>query len=120
MPKVSSHFLKRFYYGWVIVGLSIISLSFWFGLRTTFALFFVALIDDFHWGRAEAAGAQSLALIIYMIMAPIIGTMVNRIGPRKIILPGIVLMGLGLFPFSSLEVTLKKQNSAPEFQETIS
>jgi MFS family permease len=85
----------KFYYGWVIVGLAMISMSFWFGIRTTFSVFFVALIDHFHWSRAEAAGAQSIAMLVYMIMAPIIGTLVDRVGPRKTILPGIFLTGLG-------------------------
>ncbi len=85
----------KFYYGWVIVGLAMISMSFWFGIRTTFSVFFVALIDHFHWSRAEAAGAQSLAMLVYMIMAPIIGMLVDRVGPRKTILPGIFLTGIG-------------------------
>ncbi len=86
---------RHFYYGWVIVGLSMVSMALWFGTRTTFSVFFVALIDHFHWGRAEAAGAQSIAMVVYMIMAPIIGTLVDRIGPRKVIVPGILLTGLG-------------------------
>jgi MFS family permease len=96
MEQVPSPLQRRFYYGWVIVGLSMISMSFWFGIRTTFSVFFVALIDHFHWGRAEAAGAYSITMLSYMIMAPIVGTLVDRIGPRKVILPGIVLTGLGL------------------------
>lgn len=86
---------RHFYYGWMIVALSMVSMAFWFGIRTTFSVFFVALIDHFHWGRAEAAGAQSIAMMVYMIMAPIIGTLVDRIGPRKVIVPGILLTGLG-------------------------
>ena len=87
---------QKFYYGWVIVALSIVSMAFWFGFRTTFSLFFVALTDVFPWGRADAAGAQSIAMLLYMGMAPIVGTLTDRIGPRKVILPGILLTGLGL------------------------
>jgi MFS family permease len=93
----------KFYYGWVIVGLAMISMSFWFGIRTTFSVFFVALIDHFHWSRAEAAGAQSVAMLVYMIMAPIIGILMDRIGPRKTILPGIFLTGLGFLLCSQIE-----------------
>jgi hypothetical protein len=57
----------HFYYGWVIVGLSMVSMALWFGTRTTFSVFFVALIDHFHWGRAEAAGAQSIAMILNLM-----------------------------------------------------
>jgi MFS family permease len=97
----------KLYYGWVIVGLAMISMSFWFGIRTTFSVFFVALIDHFHWSRAEAAGAQSIAMLVYMIMAPIIGTLVDRIGPRKTILPGIFLTGLGFFLCTQIESLLQ-------------
>jgi MFS family permease len=97
MEQRLPHPQKRFFYGWAIVGLSMISMAFWFGIRTTFSVFFVALIDHFHWGRAEAAGAQSVAMFVYMIMAPIIGTLVDRIGPRKVIVPGIILTGIGFF-----------------------
>jgi len=87
---------RRFYYGWVIVGLAMVSMSFWYAFRTTFSIFFVALIDHFHWSRAETAGAQSIGMLVYMVMAPVVGYLVDRVGPRKVILPGIFLMGLGL------------------------
>ena len=98
---------RRFYYGWVIVGLSMVSMAFWFGIRTTFSVFFVALIDHFHWGRAEAAGAQSIAMLVYMIMAPITGTLVDRIGPRKVVLPGIVLTGLGFLLCTQIQTLIQ-------------
>ncbi len=87
---------KGIYYGWVIVCLAMVSMAFWFGFRTTFAVFFAALVDHFHWSRAEAAGVQSLAMLVYMVMAPIVGTLIDRIGPRKVILPGIILASVGL------------------------
>ncbi|OGP72653.1 MAG: hypothetical protein A2V86_17905 [Deltaproteobacteria bacterium RBG_16_49_23] len=98
---------KRFYYGWVIVGLAMISMAFWYGLRTSFSIFFVVLLNHFHWTRAEAAGAQSMAMLSYMIMAPIVGSLVDRIGPRKTILPGIVLMGLGLLLCARIKTLLQ-------------
>jgi CheY-like chemotaxis protein len=84
-----------------------ISMAFWFGIRTTFSVFFVALIDHFHWSRAEAASAQSIAMFVYMIMAPIIGTLVDRIGPRKVILPGIILTGLGFLLCTQIKTILQ-------------
>jgi MFS family permease len=107
MEQRLSYPKTRFFYGWVIVGLSMISMAFWFGIRTTFSVFFVALIDHFHWSRAEAASAQSIAMFVYMIMAPIIGTLVDRIGPRKVILPGIILTGLGFFLCTQIKTILQ-------------
>lgn len=80
-----------------------LSMAYWFGLRTTFSVFFVALIDQFHWGRAEAAVALSIAMVAYMVMAPIVGLLVDRIGPRKVMLPGILLTGLGLLLCTQIE-----------------
>ena len=94
-PKLSPP-RRGVYYGWIIVGVAMVSMAFWFGFRTSFAVFFATLIDHFHWSRAEAAGVQSLAMLVYMVMAPIVGTLVDRIGPRKVILPGIILTSLGL------------------------
>jgi len=107
MEPTPAYSTKRFYYGWVIVLLSMISMGFWFGLRTTFSVFFVALIDHFHWGRAEAAGAQSVAMLVYTVAAPITGNLTDRIGPRKIVVPGIVLMGLGLLLCTQIQTLLQ-------------
>jgi MFS family permease len=96
MERLIAIIQKRFYYGWVVVGLAMISMAFWFAFRTTFSIFFVALIDHFQWSRADAAGAQSVGMLVYMVMAPVVGYLVDRVGPRKVILPGILLMGLGL------------------------
>jgi len=86
----------RVYYGWIIVGVAMVSVAFWFGIRGAFSVFYVALLEEFHWSRGGAAGVQSMALITYTIMAPFAGGLIDRFGPRRVILPGIVLMALGL------------------------
>src|SRR3990172_12047458 len=101
MQKNSSP--RNFFYGWVVVGLAIVSILYSFGIWRTFSLFFVAFIDHFHWGRGETAGVQSVAMVAYTVMAPVIGILVNRIGPRKVILPGIALMSGGLFLCSRIQ-----------------
>jgi hypothetical protein len=47
MEKWIALIQKRFYYGWGIARLAVISMAFWYGFRTTFSIFFVALIDRF-------------------------------------------------------------------------
>jgi MFS family permease len=86
----------RLYYGRVIVGVGLVSMAFWFGFRTTFAVFYVALLEEFSWSRGEAAGVQSVAFITYTITAPLVGGLIDRFGPRRIITPGILLLALGL------------------------
>jgi len=91
------------YYGWVIVGVSLVSMAYWFGVRSSFSVFYTALLDEFPWGRAEAAGVQSLALIVYTILAPLVGGLIDRYGPRRVVVPGILLLGGGLILCSSVQ-----------------
>ena len=51
--------------------------------------------------------AQSIAMTVYMVMAPIVGTLVDRIGPRKVILPGITLTGLGFLLCTQMRTLLQ-------------
>lgn len=84
------------YFGWVIVGLAFCSLAFWFGIRTSFAVFYVTLSSAFPWGPGLLAGAQATALVAAMAAAPLIGALIDRYGPRNIILPGILITSAGL------------------------
>jgi len=94
---------KNFYYGWIIVGVAFVSMAFWFGIRTTFSIFYVALLEEFRWSRGGAAGVQAAALITYTIMAPVTGGLIDRFGPRRVIVPGIIILSLGLFLCSFIQ-----------------
>jgi MFS family permease len=94
---------RRFFYGWLIVGVSLISMAFWFGLRTSFSVFYASLLEEFPWNRGEAAGVQSMALVTYTFVAPLVGGLIDRCGPRKVILPGIFLLSAGLILCSTID-----------------
>jgi MFS family permease len=84
------------YYGWVIVGVTLVSFAFWFGIRTSFSVFYVALLEEFGWDRADSAGVQSAALICYTLLSPAVGVLIDRFGPRRVMIPGILLLAAGL------------------------
>ncbi|MDX2497393.1 MAG: hypothetical protein QNL11_05760 [Desulfobacterales bacterium] len=63
----------RGFYGWIIVMVALVSMAFWIGIRTSFSVFYVALLEEFSWSRGDSAGAQSLALITYTVLAPLVG-----------------------------------------------
>ncbi len=88
---------RPFYYGWTIVAVAFLSLGTWLAMRTTFSLFLIALLDEFHWSRAAAAGVQSVSFIVYTCSAPLVGWLIDRFGPRRVIPPGIVVLCAGLF-----------------------
>jgi MFS family permease len=85
-----------FFYGWIIVALGLLGMAAWTGIRTSFAVFYTALLDEFGWSRGGAAGVQSLSYVVYLILAPLAGGLIDRFGPRRVILPGLVIMCGGL------------------------
>ncbi len=91
------------YYGWIIVFVGLISMAFWLGIRSSFSVFYVALLDNFSWNRGASAGVQSLSLITYTILAPVVGTLIDRYGPRLVIGTGIPILATGLILCSRIE-----------------
>ncbi|MGD9139554.1 MAG: MFS transporter [Desulfobacterales bacterium] len=83
--------------------MALVSMAFWLGIRSSFSVFYVALLDEFKWTRAGSAGAQSIALISYTILAPLVGTLIDRLGPRRVVIPGILVLACGLVLFSSIK-----------------
>ena len=63
----------RFYYGWIIVAVALISMACWLGIRSSFSVFYFTLLEEFPWNRADSAGVQSVALITYTLMAHLVG-----------------------------------------------
>jgi MFS family permease len=62
------------------------------GLYFSFSVFLVPLVDEFRWSRGLTAGALSLSTVVQGLLAPIAGILVDRHGPRPVILAGAVLL----------------------------
>ncbi len=88
--------VPHFYYGWVVVAVSFFTLFFTLGIRYSFSVYYLAILAEYGWGRAETAGAFSLAMIFHALFAPITGTLVDRFGPRKLFPLGATLLFFGL------------------------
>jgi MFS family permease len=84
------------FYGWIIVAASFITVAIAVSARFVFSIFYVAMIEDFGWSRASAAGAFSLHMLIHGISGPVIGGLIDRVGPRKIMPLGAIVLASGL------------------------
>jgi MFS family permease len=62
------------------------------GLYFSFSVFLVPLVEEFRWSRGLTAGALSLSTIVQGLLAPVAGILVDRFGPRRVILTGAVLL----------------------------
>jgi predicted MFS family arabinose efflux permease len=68
----------------------------------TFSLFLDPLHAAFGWKREAMGGAFALAAITVALVSPIIGLLLDRFPPRRIILPGILVFAVGLAALSRL------------------
>ncbi len=86
----------KIFYGWWIVlgGFSLTAVSSAFSYYG-FGIFFNPLLEEFGWDAAVLGGALSLSRLETGFMAPFIGYLVDRIGPRKVMLVGVTLTGTG-------------------------
>jgi MFS family permease len=88
--------MPRIYYGWVITGLSALANTLAWSVRSTFALFYVALLQEFGWGRAETALGYSLSWLLLLLFSPLAGRLNDRFGPQVLVPVGGLLLAAGL------------------------
>jgi MFS family permease len=79
-----------------VVALAFLHIGVGRGLHGTFGVFYVALLDAFGWTRAVTAGALSLSIIVEGIFHPVVGTLTDRLGGRKTLVLGGVVLVIGL------------------------
>jgi MFS family permease len=85
-----------FFYGWVIVAVTFVTMGIGVNARTSFSLFFSPIIDEFGWDRGVTAGAFSFGFLVSAVLSPLMGKLMDRTGPRTVMELGVVLMGVGL------------------------
>jgi MFS family permease len=88
------------HYGWVIFGLSFLNLLVEGGIKNTVPVVYVALRDSFHWSAATTSGVFSLAGLVGGLGAPLLGRLLDRLGPGYLFPFGGVLLFAGYFTSS--------------------
>jgi MFS family permease len=79
---------------WIVVGAVWLTLAIASGLYFSFPVFFVALLDEFGWSRGATAAAFSISSVIQGVLSPVIGMLVDRVGPRRVMLGGAAVLGV--------------------------
>ncbi len=66
------------------------------GLMHSYAVFLVAFLEDFRWSRSDVSLAYSASQLVAGVSAPLVGALVDRLGPRRLVLLGGTMLALGL------------------------
>lgn len=85
-----------FFYGYVILALCFINMVFVRGVSGSFGVFYVALLEEFHWSHGVGASIASAQSFLYAMTSPLIGWAFDRLGPRVLMPTAAVLMAIGL------------------------
>ena len=99
-----SHKPKRalFYGWWVVIACAVIQFYLGGTFFQGFSALFNPIAEEFSWSYALVSLAFTFRGFESGIMAPIVGILVDRFGPRKILFCGVVISGLGFWFFSHI------------------
>jgi MFS family permease len=81
--KASPTVRHRLFYGWYLVAAA------WMMLFLTCAvavgIFFKPMLEEFQWDRATLSSVQMVALILFSLVLPFLGRLIDRFGPRAML-----------------------------------
>ncbi len=81
---------------WLLLGGAFTAFAIAAGLMQSYTVYLVAFIEEFGWGRAETSLAYSVSQLVAGASSPFVGALVDRLGPRRLLLLGAGLLVLGL------------------------
>src|SRR4029453_11354043 len=97
-PPTHSTPLARlpFFYGWVVVAVSFITLGIGTNTRTAFSLLFPPILAEFGWDRGQTAAAFSVGFVVGALESPFLGMLTDRFGRRLGMPCSAILMSIGM------------------------
>lgn len=85
---------------WLLLAACFVTFSVGAACMHSYTVFLVAFIEAFGWTRGESSIAYSVSQMITGVTSPLVGVMVDRLGPRRLVLIGGVLLSIGLLASS--------------------
>jgi len=81
---------------WIILATLFINMALLYGAWYSYSVFLVALLREFAWSRSLVAGGFSVFVLVHGGLSPLMGWLVGRVGPRRLILTGGGVVTAGL------------------------
>jgi MFS family permease len=85
---------------WLLLAASFATFTVSGACMQSYTVFLVAFIEEFRWSRAEASLAYSVSQFVTGMTSPLVGVLVDRLGPARLVLIGGSVLALGLFASS--------------------
>lgn len=81
---------------WLLLAAAFGTFSIGAAFMHAYTVFLVTFIQVFGWSRAEASVAYSVSQMVNGVSSPVVGWLVDRLGPRRLVLIGGALLTIGL------------------------
>ncbi len=75
---------KKIFYGWYLVAASWVTA--FLVSATAVGIFFKPLLDEFGWSRAQLSLVSSITMLVFAVLSPFLGRLIDRFGPRLMLL----------------------------------
>ncbi len=87
---------SRFFYGWVVVGVTALALIISAGVRSAPGVFLVSVQEDTQWSMGVISFAASMGLLVLGLTAPVGGLLIDRYGTRHVAPAALWLVGISM------------------------
>jgi len=81
---------------WIVLSAGFVVIAVGYAMRNTFTVFYPVLVDEFGWTRGVTAVMFSIALLVYGLVAPVAGGLVDHFNPKLVLASGGLLVGGGV------------------------
>lgn len=85
-----------FYYGWLVISLCFLTTLTSAGVRSSPSVLIHPLEAEFGWSRTMIAAAVSMNLLLFGVAAPVSGYLIDRFGPRKVMMGSLTMLIVGV------------------------
>lgn len=86
----------RVFYGWIVVAVSALALLVTAGVRIAPGAFLLDMQADTGWSTAILSLAAALGLIVYGLAGPMSGSLMGRIGARRVTIASLLIAALAM------------------------
>ncbi|HXZ01940.1 MAG TPA: MFS transporter [Stellaceae bacterium] len=93
MRTLARLFSGRVHYAWIVAAVTFLVLLAAVGIRVTPSVLIVPLERDFGWSRGTISFAISLNIVLYGLIGPFAGALMQQLGIRRTVLLALALVG---------------------------
>ena len=87
---------SRVHYAWIILGVTFLTLLASAGVRAAPGVLIIPQEQEFHWSRASISFAISVNFLLYGLMGPFAGAVMQRFGVRRTTMTAMAMLAVGV------------------------